>query len=162
MPHEPLGTDEKLDKPAKRKPDMDSTFLVGCMTVSVLSLLVWGLAIWPFFVFDMHLRQGLVSAAMAGFVPSLAVGAISVIKGGMTGATGFAGGAFAAGLFAYLQLENLMLGKFGNVEDLPPPDYPDFWTWLLPLIWCLLVSFLILIFMPKGEFEDEVGKGSNR
>ena len=38
MSYEPLRTDEKLEKPVKRKPDMDSTFLTGCFTVAVLSL----------------------------------------------------------------------------------------------------------------------------
>ena len=138
---------------------MDSTFLTGCFTVAVLSLLIWGLAAWPFFVFDMHLKEGLVSAALAGLLPALAVGTFAVIKGGMTGVTGFAGGGFAVGLFAFLQLENIMIGRFGGVEDLPEPNYPHFWAWLMPLIWCLLMIVLILVFLPKGEFEDEGGPG---
>lgn len=162
MPFEPLGTDEKLDRPAKKKQSMDSAFLAGCTTVAFLSLLIWGVAAWPFFVFEMHLRQGLISASLAGFLPALAVGAFSVAKAGMTGATGFAGGAFSVGLFAYLQLENLTLGNTTEIANLPPTDYPEFWAWLMPIIWCLLVVVLILLFLPKGEFEDEGGPGSSR
>ena len=162
MAHEPLKTDEKLDGSAKRRPDMDTALLTGCLTVAVISIAVYGLVAWPFFVYQMHTRIGLVSAGLFGFAPAAVLGALTVRKLGLTGGTGFAGGAFASGLFVYLQLSNLMLGKVGDVEDLPSPDYPEEWAWLLPLIWCLLVVAIVLVLLPRREFEDEVGGGSNR
>ena len=65
-------------------------------------------------------------------------------------------------LFIYLQLSNLMLGKIGDVEDLPPPEYPEFWAWVLPLIWCLIAVVIVLVLLPRRELEDEVGGGSKR
>ena len=162
MAHEPLKTDEKLDAPAKRRPDMDTALLTGCLTVAVISIAVYGLVAWPFFVYQMHTRTGLVSGALFGIAPAAVLGALTVRKLGLTGGTGFAGGAFASGLFVYLQLSNLMLGKVGDVEDLPPPDYPEYWAWLLPLIWCLLAVAIVLVLLPRREFEDEVGGGSSR
>ena len=160
MAHEPIKTDEKLDAPAKKRPDMDTALLTGCLTVAVISLVVYGLVAWPFFVYQMHTRAGLISGALYGMAPAAVFGALTVRRLGLTGGTGFAGGAFASGLFIYLQLSNLMLGKVGDVEDLPPPDYPEHWTWLLPLIWCLLALALVLLLLSKREFEDEVGGSS--
>ena len=162
MSHEPLKTDEKLDAPAKRRPDMDTALLTGCLTVAAISIAVYALVAWPFFVYPMHTRAGLVSGALFGFAPAAALGVLVVRRLGLSGATGFAGGAFASGLFVYLQLSNLMLGKVGEVEDLPAPNYPEHWAWLLPLIWCLLVVAITLVLLPRREFEDEVGGGSSR
>ena len=162
MQNEPTKTDEKLDEPAKKRPDMDSALLSGCLTVAAISIAVYGLVAWPFFVYEMHTRAGLVSAGLFGFLPAVIVGGIAVNRLGLTGGTGFAGGAVASGLFVYLQLNNLALGSLGNVEDLPPPDYPELWIWLLPLIWCLLTVAIVLVLLPKRELEDEVGGGSNR
>ncbi len=162
MAHEPMKTDQKLEAPAKRRQDMDTALLSGCLTVAALSIAIYLLVAWPFFVYEMHTRAGLVSAGLFGILPATLIGALAVRRLGLTGGTGFAGGAFASGLFVHLQLSNLMLGKIGAVEDLPSPNYPEYWAWFLPLIWCLLVVAVVLVLLPKRELEDEVGGGSNR
>jgi hypothetical protein len=141
---------------------MDSRFLAGCLTIALLSLMFWAMLVWPFFAFPVHLKAGLLQALYFGGLPSMAVGALLVRKMGLEAATAFAGGSFAGGVFVYLHLANLSLGKYGDTQELPAPDYPDSWAWLVPIAWCLAVAAAVFILLPKRETEDEVGAGTDR
>lgn len=156
------GTDEKLESPYPRKRDMDSRYLTGCLTIAFLSLLFYFMLAWPFFVFPAHLRSGLLMIGLLGALPVLVLGGSLVRIVGLEAATALAGGSFAGAIFAYLRLDSLMLGKLGDVQDLPPPNYPDSWAWLLPLAWCLAVAASVLLLLPKREIQDEGGAGPSR
>ncbi|HXH59828.1 MAG TPA: hypothetical protein VNI20_00565 [Fimbriimonadaceae bacterium] len=152
------GTDERLEKKAPRKADMDSRFLAGCLTIALFSIGFYILAIWPFFEFPAHLRSGLLSVGLFGALPTLLVGVAAVRKFGLEGATALVGGSLAAAVFAYLRMDSMMLGKYDTNGQLPAPDYPDSWAWIVPLGWCLTVVAIVLFSLPKRELRDE---GSN-
>ncbi len=148
-------TDEKVDAAYPRKPDMDSRFLSGCLTIAILSLLFYAMLAWPFFAFPAHLKSGLVQIGLFGGLPTLVLGGLLVRIKGLEAATALAGGSFAGAIFAYLRLDSLMLGKLADVRDLPPPNYPEAWAWLIPLAWCLVVAAAVLLLLPRRETQDE-------
>lgn len=158
-----LNTDEQVDatKVAKRK-DMDSRFLAGCMTIALMSLAVWFLTCWPFFALPVHQKSALGQAFLLGPVPALLIGLVLVRKVGLEAATALLGGSFAAGVFMYLHLGNLMLGKYAADANVPVPDYSDSWAWLVPLGWCLAVASAAFLVLPRRETQDEAGPGSSR
>lgn len=155
-------TDERLEAPVKQKRDMDSRFLAGCLTIAFLSLVFWILTAWPFFVFPVHLKSGLLNAFVFGPLPALVLGVVLVRIRGLEAATALAGGGLAAGVFAYLHLGNLSLGRFADTSDLPPPDYPTLWVWLLPLAWCFAIDSVIFLALPRREVQDEAPARSDR
>ena len=112
-------TDERLEAPVKQKRDMDSRFLAGCLTIAFLSLVFWILTAWPFFVFPVHLKSGLLNAFVFGPLPALVLGVVLVRIRGLEAATALAGGGLAAGVFAYLHLGNLALPR-REVQDEAP------------------------------------------
>lgn len=156
------GTDERIESAAKKKPDMDSRFLAGCLTIALLSLGFWLLASWPFFVFPVHTKAGLLQTFWFGALPTLVVGGVLIRIKGLEAATALVGGALAAGVFVYLHLGNVSLGQFADSQDLPPPDYPASWVWLLPLAWCFAVGSTVFLLLPKKETEDEAGPRPDR
>lgn len=155
-------TDEKVESPYPRVKSMDSRFLSGCMTIAVLSIVFYGMLAWPFFAFPVHLRAGMIQVGLYGALPAFLLGALVLRRIGLEGATSFAGGSFAGAVFAYLRLDSLQLGKLADVRNLPPPDYPGHWAWMLPVAWCLVVTATILIVLPRRETQDEGGPKTNR
>ncbi len=156
------NTDEKIETPYPRKRDMDSRFLAGCFSIAFLSILYYAMLAWPFFAFQAHLKSGLVQIGLYGALPTLALGGALVRRMGLEAATALAGGSFAGGIFAYLRLDSLMLGKLGDVRDLPPPDYPEPWAWLIPVAWCMAVLAVIFLLLPKRETQDEAQAKTSR
>ncbi len=155
-------TDEKIETPYPRKRDMDTRFLTGCFTIALLSIVFYTMLAWPFFAFQASLKSGLVQIGLFGALPTLALGGGLVRRIGLEAATALAGGSFAAAIFAYLHLNSLMLGKLADVKDVPPPNYPDSWAWLIPIAWCLVVAATVLILLPRRETEDEAQPKSSR
>ena len=74
------------------------------------------------------------------FLAAAILGAFASRKFELPGACGFVGGSMALSVFLYLRLQEVMLGK--GSTDLPHPDYPESWVWVIPLAW-LIVSLLI-------------------
>jgi hypothetical protein len=144
-------TDEKLESAVPKKMDMDTRFFAGCITIAVGSLVFYALLVWPFFAFPVHLRSGLVQLGLFGALPAFALGVLSVRKLGLEGATAFIGGSLAGSVNAYLRIDSLMLGKLEATPNLPAPDYPESWAWLLPLAWALLAVATALILLPRHE-----------
>jgi hypothetical protein len=141
---------------------MDTRFLAGCSTIAILSLTFYAMLAWPFFVFEAHLRAGLAQIALYGALPVLVAGVLATRAKGLEGATALVGGSIAGAIFAYLRLDALTLGKLGDLQELPPPDWPDSWAWLIPLAWCLAVAATALLALPKRETQDEGAPGSDR
>lgn len=154
MPFEPLKTDEKLEQKVKRAPDMDTTMLFGCSSFVFVSVFGYAMAIWPMFVIAETFRTAnLLIALAAGMIPTAIFGAIAARKAGLPGACGFLGGAMAAAIFFYLRLEQLMLGLAR--DDLPKPDYPKSWQWIVPAAWVLAAALIAVVLVPRKEFSDE-------
>ncbi len=155
-------TDEKIETPYPRKRDMDSRFLTGCFTIAILSIVFYAMLAWPFFAFQAHLKSGLVQIGLFGALPTLVLGGTLIRRLGLEAATALAGGSFAGAIFAYLRLDSLMLGKLADVQDLPPPDYPEAWAWLIPVGWCLVVAATVLLLLPRRETQDEAQPKTSR
>lgn len=154
MPFEPLRTDEKIEGPPPKERDMDSQMLFGCSAFVAMSLMSYFLAVWPFFVLpDTHLLLGLAVSCAAGMVPALAFGAFGTRKFGLAGMCGHLGGAMATAVFLFLRLEQMMLGN--TVQQLPRPEYPSSWVWMVPTVYVLAALLLGIVLLPKGQIGDE-------
>lgn len=161
MPFEPLQTDEVLEAPAKRERDMDTQMLFGCTSFVGASFITYGLAIWPFFVIDdQHLTSQFLLAAGLGGLPALAFGVYCARKYGLAGGCGFFGGATAVGIFHFLHLQQLMIGHVNR--EIPEPEFPESWKWIVPTIWLVVALAMVLAFLRRSEFGDSTGKSGSR
>lgn len=154
MPFEPLQTDEPLEGPAPKVRDLDSVMLAGCSTFVTTSILGYLLAIWPFFAIpNTHLAVNLGVACAAGMLPALVLTILATRRIGLAGACGGLSGAMACGIFLFLRMDQLMLGF--TVRDLPRPDYPPSWAWIVPLAYVVITLVVGIVFLPKDTFADE-------
>lgn len=154
MPFDPLQTDEKLDQPAAKERDFDAQMLAGCTAFVGTSILCYLLGVWPYFVFAESNK--LVTLALSsgfGLIPSAVLGIVVTRKSGIPGACGFLCGAMAVAIFLFLRLQQVMLAL--QIKDLPQPEYPASWAWIVPLAWLLTCVVLLVIFLPKAQFSDE-------
>ncbi len=161
MPFEPLQTDEKREGPLKAERDFDAQMLAGCAAFVGTSIITYLLGVWPYFALpatNKLLTLGL--ASLCGLVPAAIFGSTITRKTGLPGACGFLGGAMAIGIFLFLRLQQVMLAR--QIKDLPQPEYPASWTWIVPLAWLLICLGLIAFFMPKGQFADEPKKRASQ
>ena len=150
MPFEPLRTDEPLEGPKTKHRDIDSQMLAGCTTFVSVSLLSYGLAVWPHFMFqNTHELKTLGLASALGLLPAAALGGYSVWKWGLAAAGGFVSGALAVSIFLMLRLKQVVMME--GIKDLPQPEYPESWQYLVPGAWMLVVIALIATFLRKEE-----------
>jgi hypothetical protein len=119
----------------------------GCATIVVASFVTYGLAVWPYFVLPEHTVAGLVTIVLSGMAPASVFGSLAVRSHGLAGAAGFLGGAMASAVFVYLRLQQTQLGRLSY--ELPDPEYPAAWVWMLPLAWFLLCGGLAALLLPK-------------
>ncbi len=160
MPFDELKTDEKLTEPQRRLKDFEGQLMVGCGVVVVVSLFTYVLSVWPFFRFPEYEISGLITIAVIGGVPATILGAIAVRRCGVPGTSGFVGGAMASAVFMYLRLRETMLAKLN--PDLPQPEYPERWAWMVPLAWVLWTVAVSLILMPPEAIPRENSGSSDR
>lgn len=151
MSFEPLQTDEPIEGPVKKRSDFESQLMAGCGFVLTCSLVTYLLSIWPFFIFEEYTVLGMGRIATFVCVPTAVFGIVAIRKLGLPAASGYFGGAMAAGVFMYLRLKQTMLG-FLDV-DLPRPEFPQHWGWLVPVCWILWCGMIALIFMPRESVE---------
>ncbi len=153
MPFEPLRTDEKLDRPVKSGPDMDTVLLRGCTVFVAASLLTYGLGVWPFIVReDLFSWAGIGLAAAFGLLPVTIFGAVCARRGGLPGGAGFLGGAMALTIFLYLRFKQIGLGF--EMRDVPKPEFDRSFIWMGPLgwmLWTLLVALFFVLKSPDGS-----------
>lgn len=156
MPFEPLRTDEPIEAPAPKERDFDTQMLAGCTTFVAVSLLVYGLSVWPYFVFqNTHELKALALASSLGLIPAALAGGYSVWKWGLAAAGGFVSGALATAIFLMLRLKQVLLTE--GIEDLPQAEFPPSWQYLVPGAWMLVVLALIALLLRK----EELGHGEN-
>jgi hypothetical protein len=154
MAFEPLQTDEKLTAKTKPAKDMDDAMLAGCTGFVVTSLLSYALVVWPFFVFTESERgQVLALCAALGMIPSVILGIVAARKFGLAGGFGYLGGAMAVAVFLYLRIQQSFLAAMA--KQAPAPDYPDVLNLLVPTGWIIQALIVLVVFVPKGEYESE-------
>ncbi|MBS1715686.1 MAG: hypothetical protein JST30_15260 [Armatimonadetes bacterium] len=145
MPFDPILTDEPLSEPAKQKrKDFEAQLMAGCMSIGVISIITYGLVIWPFAVFQEYSLNGLLTILAAGPLAACVFGAVAGRRLALAGATGFFGGAMAGAVFMHLRLQQTMLGRY--TKDLPAPEYPDLVAYAVPVGWFLLSGLVALVF----------------
>lgn len=152
MAFEPLNTDEKLDKPGKIAPDMDSVMLFGCSGFVFTSVGGYILTVWPYLVLqdsEKLARLGLCSCI--GMLPAAVLGVASTRRFGLAGACGFVGGSMATAIFLYLRIEQTFISALAR--QAPKPDYPQILTYLVPLGWVIISVIFALIFLPDEKLE---------
>src|SRR5688572_13729892 len=150
MPFEPLRTDEPREGPKTKERDIDSQMLAGCTTFVSASLLSYVLSVWPHFVFqNTHELKTLGLACALGLLPAAALGGYSVWKWGLAAAGGFVSGALAVAIFLMLRLKQVVMME--GIKDLPQPEYPESWQYLVPGAWMLVVIALIALLIRKEE-----------
>ena len=144
MPFDPILTDEALTEPVKKKSDFEAQLMAGCMSIGVVSLITYGLVIWPFAVFKEYSVDGLLTILAAGPLAASVFGAVAGRKLALAGASGFFGGAMAGAVFMHLRLQQTLLGRY--TKDLPAPEYPDFVALALPIGWFLVAGIVAFLF----------------
>jgi hypothetical protein len=152
MAFEPLQTDEKLEKPTKAGPDMDSVMLFGCSGFVLTSIGGYVLSVWPYFIFPDSEKLATIGLSSAvGLGPAAVLGVIATRRFGLAGACGFVGGSMATAIFLYLRVEQTFISALAR--QAPKPDYPQLLMYLLPLGWVLLSVILALLFIPDEKDE---------
>lgn len=153
MPHEPLGTDEKLAAPVKPERDLDTEMMHGCLAFVAPAMLAFLLAVWPHIAFsDVYRMQVLVMNTVLGLVPAVVAGIYAARKMGLAGACGVVASALATSIFLYLRMQQIELSR--GVEEMPSVEYPPQFAWLLPLGWSLLFIVLALLCLRRDELPD--------
>lgn len=154
MPLEPLQTDEKLTAPVKAKRDMDTVMLFGCGGFVMAAFLVYGLAIWPFFLIqDVFTSAQLAKVCAMGLLPAALAGGIIARKGGLAAACGVIGGALTTAIFLFLRLQQLFVAAVAKTDQ--PPEFPETLQFLVPLAFVLAILLLVVVFLPKREISAE-------
>lgn len=152
MPFEPLKTDEKLDYAPKAGPDMDSQMLAGCSGFLLASVIHYLLGVWPHFVFfTTHLLATLAICAAAGLLPAAIFSGVVARRFGIPAAAGALGGSFAVAIFLYLRLQQVDSTR--GLRDMPQPEFPASWVWLVPGAWIVLVLAILLISLRAEHFK---------
>ena len=153
MAFEPLQTDEKLDIPVPKKPDMDAAMLFGCSGFVFTSIGGYILSVWPFLAFhNTEQVQTLAVSGACGLVPAAILGVVATRKFALAGACGFVGGALSTGIFLYLRIEQTFIASIARQG--PTPEYPPIMKYLVPFGWILVTAILSLIFLPREEPEE--------
>ena len=151
MPFEPLQTDEAVEGPAKKERDFDTQMLAGCTTFVAVSLLSYGLAVWPYFVFqNTYELKSLALASGIGLIPAALVGGYAVWRWGLAAAGGFVSGSLATAIFLMLRLKQVLLTE--GIKDLPQAEFPESWQYLVPGAWMLVVLAVSALLIRKEEF----------
>lgn len=154
----PPSEDQGLPE-GHRTHQMDQAMLGGCFTIGILAVLCHLLTIWPFFIFAEHTITGLQRIFMVGGLPVLILGLLASWRFSFAGYSGFVGGAVASAAFMYLRLDQTFLGAIS--PNLPAPEYPERWKWMIPLAWIAACALLGGIALGK-DISDRENDGAVR
>ena len=151
MPTDGLGTDEELSQAPPKNKEFEAQLMSGCSTIGVVSVITYFMTIWPFAVYPEYSIVGLLKIIGFGILPASILGAIAARRFALAGASGFFGGAMAAAVFIHLRLQQTMLGNYAR--DIPKPDYPESFAFMLPLLWFVWSGALAWIFCRREPSE---------
>jgi hypothetical protein len=125
------------------KRDLDSQMLAGCTAFVFVSMVAFGLSLWPFFAWpELWRTSNLALCCAVGFVPSAVLGAVFARRGGIPGASGYVAYAMAFSAFLYLRLEQIRMSALA--QQTPELDYPAILGALIPLGWLLVSLFIAM------------------
>lgn len=154
MPFDPLDTDEKLDKPVRRrKTSFEGELARGFFLIIMMSIgvFIWG---WiPFFLLGDYTKAGIFGTMLIGWLPLLGVGALLIRKFGAAGLSGFLGGSLPLTVFYYLTLAKTQLRN--GVDNVAQLEFDPVMVYLLPGAWLALSLTIGLIAFPWGQFKTE-------
>jgi hypothetical protein len=97
---------------------------------------------------------------LLGCVPASIIGILAIRRFGVPGASGFVGGGMVASMFFFLRLQQIVAGKID--PHLPQPEFPDHWSWLLPLAWTLWTITWTLLLLPQQAITGEKSDKTRR
>lgn len=146
------SNNEKQTVPYPRPPkDMDTLMLTGCFGFVLVSLLAYGLSIWPyFFWYTSNRYETLGFCSLVGLLPAALLGAIGSRRFGIPGGAGSIAGALTTSVFLYIRLNEMFLGAAAHRS--PEPNYPQAMTILFPLAWILVSILIAFVCLKPGEF----------
>ncbi len=113
------------------------------MTIGIVSLITYGLVVWPFTTFPEYRISGLFQIALFGALPATVFGIVASRRFELAGASGFFGGSMAAAVFMFLRLQQTLLGKY--TKDLPTPEYPDSIGLIIPIAWFVWAAMIAFV-----------------
>ena len=150
MPFEPLRTDEPRTGHGRKERDFDSQMLAGCSAFVAISLLSYAVAVWPHFVFyqTYQIRTLALDCAL-GMIPAAILGGFATRRFGLAAAGGFVSGSLATSIFLLLRLKQVLLLE--GVRDLPQPEFPQSWQYVVPLAWMLAVFVIVGLLLRREE-----------
>lgn len=152
MAIEPLKTDEPFVGNESKPPDIDAQMLTGCSGFLISSVVGYLLAVWPFIVIpEIQTLNKLFLAGLLGGIPNGILGLYISRTRGLAGACGFVAGAMAMGVFLYLRIQQIFLAY--HARQAPPPEYPEMFSWLIPLTWIMVCLLLAVLILPPKELE---------
>jgi len=157
MAFEPLQTDELLENPQKSGPDFDAQMLFGCSSFVAAAFINYALAVWPHFVFqELFALRPLALACAFGMIPSLVFSGIVARRFGVAGSAGCLGGAFAMAIFMNLRLQQIDSAR--GVNQLPQPEFPSDWVWLIPVGWIIVTLITLGLSIRPEDFRPDQQK----
>lgn len=140
MAFEPIGTDEQLTTGYKPE-DHDAPLIRGCMVFAVVSLVTFGLLMWPFLdVRELFQYNALIRALWVASIPAAIWGVVWSRIGSVPGASAFVAGTLLAGVFVYIRVRQVII--FAGQSGSPPTEYPDSWNLFIPIVW-VVGSFVL-------------------
>ena len=153
MAFEPLKTDEKYDGPPIKKRDMDAYMLAGCSSFVFITVITYGLVIWPWLVFqDISKLSTFLKCLGYGLLPSVALGIYMIRKTGVAGACGFVGASMTSGIFLFLRLQQAHMAF--EAHQAPKPEFNPSLSYLLPIAWVAVAISLGVAFVPQKDLTD--------
>lgn len=159
MPFEPLDTDERIGHAKRRGPELETRLAIGCVGFVVVAFVAAGIFMLPFIAWPqvadarrLYLNLG-IAAAFAG---AFGIGASR--RFGLAAAGGFVSGALASALFLYIRLGHFDMGR--GIEDLPQPEWPSTFVWLIPAATALFGALVAVLGLKSSELQ--IGEDSQR
>ena len=154
VPFEPIRTDEPHNGPKTNPRDFDSQMLAGCGAFVAASMLSYVIAVGPHFVFSRTYElNSLAMACGFGMVPAAILGGYATRRFGLAAAAGFVGRGLATSIFLLLRLKQVLLLE--GEKNLPQPEFPQSWQYLLPGAWMLLVLLTVGLLLKREEYSVE-------
>jgi hypothetical protein len=128
--------------------------LAGCSAFVAISLVSYGLAVWPHFVFHQTYQLKILGLDCAiGMLPTAILGAVATRRFGLAAAGGFISGALATAIFLLLRLKQVLLME--GIRDLPQPEFPQSWQYFVPAAWMLTALIVAGLTLKKEEISIE-------